>query len=67
MGDVVPLDQVPEQDGAEVFLTRAEVLLRIEVGDFGEAPSLPVSRERILHGESPARRQGAGAVDVAQV
>ncbi len=63
VGDVVPLDQIPKQDGVEVLLVDPDPQIPAESRDLGKASPLPVLVERLDDREAPLGRQVAGAVD----
>ena len=63
VGDVVPLDQIPKQNGAEVLLMDPDPQIPADAGDLGKASPLPVLVECLDDREAPLGRQIACAVD----
>jgi hypothetical protein len=45
MGNIVSLDQIPEQDGAEILLVDLDSQVPVKTNDLGKAPGLPVMLE----------------------
>ena len=61
VGNIVALDQVPEQDGVEIFLMNPDPQRSVQSGDLREAAGLPIFLEGLLYEESLLRRHGARA------